>query len=1041
MGGGARLRVTLLGAFRVSRGDTVLAVPGARLRALLVRLALAGGRPVTVAALIDAIWAEAPPADPAHALHRLVSRLRRALGPDPAAVLPVAGGYRLEVRPHDVDAVLFEELAADGGVAALTEAVALWGERPGAEPAVVAAVAPAVATRLARTSIDAVVGLAGEELSLGRAEAAAGRLSALLAEQPADERAAVVLMDALALLGRQAEALTVYERVRAALADVLGVDPGTALRDRQVSLLRPVAAPLATGFPGGGLPVPLTRFIGRDRDLARVATLLATGRLATVVGAGGAGKTRLAVEAAHRHRHDYRDGARLVDLAAVTDPGMIATVVLAAIGPRSGGLLGRAGGDQLDVLAAELSDREALLVLDNCEHLIGAVARLVAVLLPRCPGLRVLATSREPLAIDGEALVPLDPLGLPGPDADVAQARDTDSVRLFTARAAAVRPDFAVDDTTLPDVVRIVRGLDGLPLALELAAARLRTLTLTGLAGGLTDRFRLLGAGSRTAPPRHRTLHAVIAWSWDLLDARERDVAARVSVLPGGITIDSATAVCAGAADVPDLLAALVDRSLLQLDPATGRYRMLETVREYASARLAATGALGTVRDLAAAHFAALLTGQDARLRGPGQLTALAVVDAEYDNTIAALEHVCTTGDSATAIALALDLTWYWQMRGRHADGARRLGEVLAVSGGGPPSARAAYLLHRADILSGVPTAEAAADRAQMRELAGRLLADPDLPGHHRLLGPILLFLGGDPAASAAFRRVADGSDRWAAGLAHMFQAEIAGNEGAADRMRTHVEAALDHFDRAGDRWARAAVLPMRAMLRRYDDVDGALSDLDEARTLLGRFGAPGLADRLYGDLRWMDLHLRRGETGRAAALLDAARVRAVRASSAPMLILIDAHEADLRVRLGDLDRAGDLLDAAGRALREHPSAHARALAGGVRAALLLARGDLPGADRALAAAHAAAVATGERPVVAEVTVRMAALAGRRGRPRESAVLLGAAAGLRGADDHTDPRVRELTRSARAALGETEFSAAYAEGVTGCGGSGVPVSR
>ncbi|GAB7044592.1 MULTISPECIES: AfsR/SARP family transcriptional regulator [Catenuloplanes] len=1125
MDGGVRLRVTLLGAFRVSRGDTVLAVPGARLRALLVRLALAGGRPVATAALIDAIWAEAPPADPAHALHRLVSRLRRALGPDdPTVVAPVTGGYRLAVRPDDVDAVRFTDLAAHGGAAALTEAVALWRDRPGTEPAVVAAVAPAVATRLAHASIEVITGLADAELSLGRAEAAAGRLSGLLAEQPMHERAAALLMDALTATGRQAEALAVYERTRAALADALGVDPGTALRDRQLRLLRPAAgrpspeppaggspagsppagsrlaggpgasSPLAGGsptdspLPGGsfadgplagsslaggsgasssvaggpltsspvvggspadgpplnsplansplsggalaGLPAPLTSFVGRDGDLARIAALLATGRLTTVVGPGGAGKTRLAVEAAHRHRHEYRDGVRLVDLAAVTDPATVTTAVLAAFGPRTGGLLRRAGDGDLDVLVAELGGRETLLLLDNCEHVIDAVAHLAAALLPRCPGLRVLATSREPLAVDGEALVPLGPLDLPGPDDGVTRARDTAAVRLFAARAAAVRPDFTVDDTTLPDVVRVVRGLDGLPLALELAAARLRTLTLPDLAGGLADRFRLLAAGSRAAPHRHRTLRAVIAWSWDLLDARERDVAERVSVLPGGITTDSATAVCAGAADVPELLAALTDRSLLHLDPATGRYRMLETVREYGRERLAATGTLGAVRDLAAAHVAALIAAQDARLRGPGQLAALRIIDAEYDNALAGLEHRCAVGDSAGAVAAALTLTWYWQMRGRHADAVRRLGEALAISGDGPAAARAraAYLLHRADIVSGVPTADTAGDRERMRALAGRLLADADGPGHHRLLGPILLFLLDDPAASAAFRRVADGEDRWAAGLAHMFQAEIAGDRGALDRARAHVEAALDHFGRAGDEWARAAVLPMRAAFRRYDDLDGARADLTEARSLIGRFGAPGLGDQLYGDLRWVDLHLRRGDTGRAAALLDTARARAVRASSARMLTLVDVHEAALRVRLGELDRARDLLDAADRGLRESPADHARALAGGVRAALLLARDDVAGADAVLAAAHAAAVATGELPVVAGVTVWAAAVADRRGRSYESAVLLGTAARLRGADDRTDPLVRDLTRRCRAALGEDTFGAAYADG-------------
>lgn len=1074
---GARLRVTLLGGFQVSRGDAVLSVAGARLQGLLVRLALAGGRPVEPGVLVDAIWAERPPSGPAHALQTLVSRLRRALtptGPDRGVVVQVAGGYRLLVDAADVDALRFEQLAAAGrerlragdpeaaGVA-LDEAVALWGERPGAEPAVIAAVAPAVATRLAHVSIEAVVDLADAELSLGRAEVAAARLTGSLADQTVHERAAALLMDALATQGRQAEALAVYERVRETLADVLGVDPGTALRERHLRLLRPdqpILAPDASagGAPGStgrnagwraaaepgqirptNLPAPLTSFVGRDDDLARIGTLLTTGRLVTVLGPGGAGKTRLALEAARRHRHEYRDGAWLVDLASVTEPAKIATAVLAGIGLRGGAMLDahrRVEGDELDVLVGELGGREGLLLVDNCEHLVDAVAHLVAALLSRCTGLRVLATSREPLAVDGEALVPLGPLTLPETGDGVNEARRTASVRLFVERAAAVRPGFDVDPSTLSQIKFVVRGLDGMPLALELAAARLRTLSLPDLADGLSDRFRLLTTGSRTAPPRHRTLRAVIAGSWDLLNEHERTVAERISILPGGVTPASATAVCAGTtvptAEIPELLATLVDRSLLQLTPGAGRYRMLETIREYGADRLADTG---VTRDLAAAYFTELMARHEPQLRGAGQLTAMRVIGAEYDNTLAALRHRCATHDSRGAITLALSLTWYWQMSGRQPDGAYWLGEALAVPGGRPTPerdcARAVYLLNRADILSGITTGEAADDRAEMRKLADRLLAHPQLPSHYRVFGPILLFLRDQEAALAVFQRLADGDDVWLSGLAHMFQAEIAENAGELARMRVHVEAALACFRRAGDRWGQAATLPMRAQLRRYDDLDGALDDLRKARTLAGEFGSLSLGDQLYSDLRWIDVHLRRGDTDQATAMIDSARERALHASSAEMLILINTREVDFRVRLGDLDRAGDLLDDAERGLRGDtgfPANHARTLVGNARAMLCLALGDLPSADKALREAYAAALATRELPILSLMTVTAAALAATRGRQHESAILLGAAARLRGAHDHTDPQVRELTSRAQATLGGKEFAAAYAKG-------------
>nr|GID88979.1 hypothetical protein Ade03nite_79030 [Actinoplanes derwentensis] len=882
--------------------------------------------------LVDAIWGEQPPTGPGAALQTLVTRLRRVL--TPAGVLMQAdGGYRLAVDAADVDALRFEQLATTGreslrsgdliaADAALAEAVALWGENPGAEPAVVAVVAPAVATRLAQVSIEAVVDLAEVELALGRAEAAAARLTGVLAEQTVHERAAALLMDALAAAGRQAEALTVYERVRVSLADALGVDPGSALRERHQRLLRNTGPKAAEVFQPAGLPAPVTSFVGRDDDLARIGTLFSIGRLVTVHGPGGAGKTRLALEAARRHRDEYRDGAWLVDLASVTEPAKVATAVLAGIGLR-GGAMFDARKRAPDALAVELGGRECLLVIDNCEHLIEAVARL-------------------------------------------------------------------------------------------------------------------LTTGSRTAPPRHRTLRAVIAWSWEQLDERERIVAQRISILPGGVTPASAVAVCSGsvvpAAEIPELLATLVDRSLLQLAPESGRYRTLETIREYGVGSLSDTGDLDTARDLAAHHFIELMARQDSRLREPGQRDAMKIISAEYDNTLAALRHLCAVRDSAGALRLALSLTWYWQMSGRQSDGAHWLARALAVPGGEPSPerdcARAVSLLDRADALSGITAGQAAADQAEMRELAGRLLDQVRLPGHYRVFGPVLLFLLGEEAAFGAFQSLADGDDEWLSGLAHMFLAEVAENTGALSRTRAHVDAALARFRHAGDRWGQAAVLPMRARLRRYDDLDGALADLDEARLLASGFGVLSLSDQLYSDLRWIDIHVRRGDTEQAIVMIDAARARALQASSVEMLVLVDAWEAGLRTRLGELDRAAVLLgDAERRLVRDAAFSPAtRALAGSARTVLCLAQGDLPGADKALRAAYESALATRELPALAPVTVTAAALAAARGQQHESATLLGTAARLRGAHDHTDPQVRELTGRGRAALGLEEFEAAYATG-------------
>jgi len=1046
---GTPLRVTLLGAFEVRRGDAVLTVSGARVRGLLVRLALAGGRAVGPNALVDALWPEERPADPANALQSLVSRLRRMLGGS-EAVAQVDGGYRLDVASDGVDALRFERLTADGrerlragdpraATALLGEAVELWR----GEPAVIAEVAPAVATQLTRSSIEAAADLAEAELALGRAEAATARLTALLDDQPADERAAALLMDALAAQGRQADALALYERVRETLADSLGVDPGAALRERHLRMLRTPETVPSDEPPPSNLPAPLTSFIGRDDDLARIDTLLALGRLITVVGPGGAGKTRLAVEAARRHRHEFRDGTWLVDLAAVTEPAKAGAAVLAAVGLRGAALFEsssrmREEGSELDVLVDQLNGRESLLVVDNCEHLIDAVAHLVAALLTRCAGLRVLATSREPLAIDGEALVPLGSLALPDPEAGIDQARRTPSVRLFTDRAAAVRPGFDVDSDTLGRIVRLVRGLDGMPLALELAAARLRTLSLTELADGLSDRFRLLRTGSRTADPRHRTLAAVIDWSWHLLSEDERTVAERVSVLPGGVTAASATAVCAGtpvpAAGVPEILASLVDRSLLHLAPEPGRYRMLETLREYGIGRLAEQGTLATARGLAARHLAELVARCDPQLRGPGQLDALRVMSAEYDNALAALRHLCDDGDATGAVVLALNLTWYWQMFGRHTDAAYWLGEALALPAEGHTMdrdcAEAVLLLNRIDGLR-----ELIPGDPELRALAERLMAYPSLPGLAAGLTALLLFFLNEREASLALlKRIIDGPDVWMAGLARLFRSQFSENEGDLGQLRVDVTAALECFGQVGDRWGLATALPMRALLRQYDgDLDGAQADLRRARALAREFGSLSLNDEVFIDLRWIDLSVRQGDIDAAFAVIAAAREKALRVASREMAILVDALEATLRVRVGELSRARELIERADVEMKDvfqlpFAGDHGRALIAAARALLCLRSGDGPGAEAALAQAYAAALETRDMPMVSMVAVAAAGLADFYGQHRDAALLLGAAARLRGTHDRTDPQIRELSRRSREALGERAFSDAYTQG-------------
>ncbi|KUL29282.1 AfsR/SARP family transcriptional regulator [Actinoplanes awajinensis] len=1107
-----RLRVELFGALRVCRGDADLTVPGARLRGLLVRLALAAGRPVGAATLVDALWPQDRPADPANALQSLVSRLRRVLG-EAETVTQDEGGYRLVVAGDDVDVIRFERVAAAGrqklragdaqGAAELLGEAARLARGPLA--AEVGAVAEAVGVRLRRAVAVALADVAEADLLLGRYDAAEGRLTRLLEEHPLDERVTALLMDALAVQGRQADALALYERVREEVADRLGADPGAALRDRHLRLLRGSDLPATAGDDGTGredrngradrtgrddesdrgsgtedgtadeaevglhdvpgkdarpgasnLPEPLTSFIGREADLARIDDLLVAGRLITVLGPGGAGKTRLATQAARRRRGDYRDGVWLIDLASVTAPAELPAAVLTATGLRAAALFEKSGlrlegRTDIDVLVDQFAGRECLFLVDNCEHLIDAVAHLTTALLVRCPGLRILATSREPLAVDGEALVPLGPLGVPE-RSEVDEARVAPAVRLFAERAAAVLPGFVVDAATVTDVVQIVRRLDGLPLALELAAARLRTLELRELADGLDDRFRLLTTGSRTALPRHRTLRAVIAWSWELLDDDERALAERVSVLPGGVTVSSATAVsaaeatvvpagvaaAAGRARVTDLLAALVDKSLLQRSP-DGRYRMLETLREYGIDRLAEQGTLSVVRGLAARHLAELVAEHDPRLRTAEQLDALRVLRAEYDNALAAIRHLCDEGDAEGALRLAMGLCWYWQMFGRHADAAFWLHEALSVPGERDQlttdCAEAVLMLNRFGSEHTMVLESAEQRRQRLRDLAARLIARPGLPGMIGALSAVVLYMAEEPeAARARMDELIAGPDRWVTALAQLFRAQVSENNGDVAQVRLDVTAALAGFRAAGDRWGQATVLPLRALLRQYEgDLDGALADLTTAKALAGEFGSLDLGDEIFIDLRRSDLHLRRGEANEARAALQGARVRADRSMSPEMNMLLDALEAGMLVALGDLDGAEELIGQAEARAGADPfefmsGDHGTAIIEGVRAAVAIRRGDPVLAERALTKAYAAAQETRDMPILSLVAVGASGLADLLGRPRDTAQLLGAAARLRGAHDPTDLQVAALTAKSRAALGEDGFAEAYAAG-------------
>ncbi|MFD0330148.1 ATP-binding protein [Streptacidiphilus monticola] len=469
------------------------------------------------------IWPDSAPANPANALQALSSRLRTVLGRESVELTPA--GYRLALSPDEIDVHFFRSAATSGDPAS---ALAAWhGDTPDL-PAF-----PDEAARLLSLRRDAAEDLLEAQLASGEdPETLLPDLAARTAAEPLRDRPRALLIRALHRAGRTAEALAAFDEARTLLAEELGADPSPLLREAHQQAL--TTAPPARDVRNN-LPASLTSFLGRERDLATLRATLDSSRLVTLTGPGGTGKTRLAVEAAR----GVPGAVRLVELAPVSNPAEVPSTVLAALHLRESVVPTTARAHHVaettDRIIDALGTRDLLLLLDNCEHVIGAAADLAGRLLASCPGLRILATSREPLAITGEQLYPVDPLGLPSDERRLTpeQALAYPAIRLFADRAAAVRPGWTPGEEDLPAVLTICRALDGQPLAIELAAARTRTLEPAAIAERLAQRFSLLTGGSRTALPRHRTLRAVIDWSWELLDVDERALLARLSVFSG----------------------------------------------------------------------------------------------------------------------------------------------------------------------------------------------------------------------------------------------------------------------------------------------------------------------------------------------------------------------------------------------------------------------------------------------------------------------------------------------------------------------------
>jgi predicted ATPase/DNA-binding SARP family transcriptional activator len=1116
------VRVGVLGPLQVRAPDgRLVKLGGQRLRALLILLALDAGRVVPASSLIGRLWPDERPADAPNALQSLVSRLRAtlrqaSLGEDLIESSPA--GYRLAVPPEAVDAMTFEAGARAGGRALadgdprtaahlLREALSAW-RGPALADVANEEFAAAPAARLEELRSTAALDRIEADLALGEASGSIGELRALTTADPLAERPRALLMRALAAAGRQADALAAYAQARDLLADQLGVDPSAQLEQTYLAILRqevplqpavpcpPPAAPIApfsdperTVPPPDGKPArlsgvqrPPTSFIGRDDDVSGVLKKLAGERLVTLTGPGGVGKTRLAAEAAAR----LAAPAWFAELAPVSEPSEVPFAVLDALGlPER--VIGRqvAGpGGPVGRICDALANREAVLILDNCEQVVDAAASLAEQVLAGSPRVRILATSREPLRISGETLWPVTPLQVPPlapdqpaiplqvpplapdqpaitspaapvPAAPASRATPSDipdisafpSVRLFRDRASAVLPSFALDDGNAAAVTRICRTLDGLPLAIELAAVWLRTLTPAQLAERLDDRFALLTGGSRTALPRHQTLRAVVDWSWDLLSERERVLARRLALFPGGATLIAAEQVCQDSllprAAVLPALSGLVGKSILTVaQPAADsgpRYRMLETVRAYALERLAEAGEEARVRDAFTAHYLNLAETGDPLLRTAAQLHWFRELTAEQDNAHAALRWAIARGDADTALRLVRSLSYYWVQRG-HGEGDSLARDVLGLPV--PPltrriaEARVICALLAAgwtwdiesvrgpltDSIAALSRWAQADDYATMHPIA--LLAEPMLT----------LYDGESERALAKFERFTTAPDPWVRAWGLLYRASNRGSLGHMDGTEADCLAALREFRSLGESWGTAITLAQLAEFAELRaDHAASIAALDQAAELGRELGTWG--DMSYIEGKLAIIRARAGDLGRARADLDQAERSAVaRGTNTDTDRWLCFMRAELEWRAGDYPAAARACELVLAAIADAQALWWQSLRAHVKARLAmvaLAEDDLARCHELLVQALHAAGDWVEHPPLAGVLDALAAYALRRGQVGDAelaATLLGGAHAVRGAFDESSLDAPAARAAARAALGEPAFDAAYQRG-------------
>jgi predicted ATPase/DNA-binding SARP family transcriptional activator/tetratricopeptide (TPR) repeat protein len=1026
----------ILGSVEAAEGGLVKDLGGLRERTLLARLLLSAGQVVSAERLAEDLWAGQPPAQCMATLRVYISRLRRALGGGSAAVATAAPGYRITLGESELDADRFARLVAtaredlakgrpEAAASGLREALALW-RGPALSDVADFAFAQADVARLEEARLAAVEDRVEADLACGRHASLVSELDGLVAAHPLRERLCGQRMLALYRCGRQADALQGYQDVRGRLDDELGIEPNPVLQRMQQAILRqqpeldwrPAEGQAGAEEPAedpreargaddrarparavpGWLPAETTSFIGRESELATISELLGLSRLLTLTGPSGSGKTRLAIRAAALGSGRHPDGVWLVELAPVTGAHLVTAVVASALGLRD-----EPDRPLADTIAAHLRDSQALLIIDNCEHVLDAAADLISVLLRHCPRLQILATSQSRLNVTGEAAWPVPPLTVPLPaEEDPLALAGAESVRLLCDRAGLARPGFSLDAGNAAAVREICRRLDGIPLALELAAARLNALTPRQLEARLDDRFRLLSGGSRTGLPRHRTLQAAIEWSHDLLSEAEQVAFRRLAVFAGGGTLEAAEIVLPDgklpADAIFEAVTALVDRSLLTTEERCGsmRYGMLESVHQFARGQLARAGEL---EDLSRRHLGWLAgyAGQ-ADLDGPDQGAWLDLFETEVENVRAGLEWGLAQPDSEPALTLAGSLAPFWMVRGHAGLGRRWLDSALAAAGPQASPRLRAIALDGAGQLAYVQSDHQAQLGYQQESLAiWRSLGD-DVSTASCLgdLGAAAHIRGEYPAAQAMYAEALDLARR--AGASNVMARCLSG----LGRLALHT-----------DNQEQATAYYTESMARFRE-----AGDLRRATLILGNLGVVAFNE---------------GDFDLAASRLE-------------------EHLANAR-RLGDRKLIGGALTNlgtvwhntgdAGRAEQAHAEALALAEQVGDRRLACVAltnlglvgvaRKDYPAARSCFARSLELAQAVGERRSIAESLEELAGVDAAAGLMERAAVLFGASQGVREAigSPILGPdlaRFEKAVGEVRLALGETRFTEAERRG-------------